>query len=105
MQRLGGAQRGDKTMLDALLPFTDALQGAVEGGSDLAQAWQEALAVAEQAAQDTAQLRPKVGRARPLAERSVGTPDAGAVSLALALRTASAALGGQDSGTSGVAQQ
>ncbi|WP_157596989.1 DAK2 domain-containing protein, partial [Saccharomonospora saliphila] len=29
------------------------------------------------------ELRPKTGRARPLAERSVGTPDAGATSLAL----------------------
>jgi D-erythrulose 4-kinase len=28
-------------------------------------------------------LTPKIGRARPLAERSVGTPDAGATSLAL----------------------
>jgi dihydroxyacetone kinase len=26
---------------------------------------------------------PKVGRARPLAERSVGTPDAGATSMSL----------------------
>ena len=36
-----------------------------------------------QAAQATAELRPKVGRARPLAERSVGTPDAGAVSMGM----------------------
>jgi dihydroxyacetone kinase len=28
-------------------------------------------------------MRPKLGRARPLADRSVGTPDAGATSLAL----------------------
>lgn len=32
-------------------------------------------------------MRPKVGRARPLAERSVGTPDAGATSLAMCART------------------
>jgi dihydroxyacetone kinase len=30
-------------------------------------------------------LVPKVGRARPLAEKSVGTPDPGAVSLAMCL--------------------
>jgi D-erythrulose 4-kinase len=39
------------------------------------------------AARSTADLRPKVGRARPLAERSVGTPDAGATSLAMCRRT------------------
>ena len=30
---------------------------------------------------------PKVGRARPAAERSLGTPDAGAISMALCIRT------------------
>jgi dihydroxyacetone kinase len=33
-------------------------------------------------------MTPKIGRARPLAERSVGHPDAGAVSLALSAETA-----------------
>ena len=35
------------------------------------------------AADATAPLSPRLGRARPLAERSIGHPDAGAVSLAL----------------------
>jgi dihydroxyacetone kinase len=39
--------------------------------------------VATDAARATADLRPKIGRARPLADRSVGTPDAGATSLAM----------------------
>jgi dihydroxyacetone kinase len=85
--RLGGAKPGDKTMLDALLPFTDHLAAAVGAGSDLATAWTAAAAEADGAATATAQLRPQVGRARPLAERSLGTPDAGAVSMALCLRT------------------
>uniref|UniRef100_UPI0012F62235 DAK2 domain-containing protein n=1 Tax=Actinoalloteichus spitiensis TaxID=252394 RepID=UPI0012F62235 len=41
---------------------------------------------ARRAAEATADLVPRMGRARPLAERSVGTPDAGAVSLALIVR-------------------
>jgi dihydroxyacetone kinase len=41
---------------------------------------------AEQAAEDTAQLLPLMGRARPHAEKSLGTPDAGAVSMALIVR-------------------
>ncbi len=81
--RLGGAKPGDKTMLDALLPFSDALTAAVERGESLVEAWSGAALEAQSAAQATAALRPKVGRARPLAERSLGTPDAGAVSLGM----------------------
>ncbi|MEO3819717.1 dihydroxyacetone kinase family protein [Plantactinospora sp. B24E8] len=84
---LGGAEPGDKTLLDALVPFHDALDAAAGAGDSVGAAWREAAAVATRAADDTAGLRPRVGRARPLAERSVGTPDPGAVSLALCLRT------------------
>ncbi|WP_323130870.1 DAK2 domain-containing protein, partial [Sinorhizobium medicae] len=40
----------------------------------------------------TSALTPKLGRARPLAEKSIGHPDAGAVSLALVARVAGAFL-------------
>ncbi|ORA32448.1 dihydroxyacetone kinase family protein [Mycobacterium aquaticum] len=89
---LGKASVGDKTMLDALVPFVDRLERETAAGAELADAWQQAAADAEQAAQATADLKPKVGRARPLAERSLGTPDAGALSLALCVRTATAVL-------------
>ncbi len=87
LQTLGKAKVGDKTMLDSLVPFVEALQQKVGEGTELATAWAEAAEISEQAAQDTAQLRPQIGRARPLAERSLGTPDAGAISMALCLRT------------------
>ncbi|MBX7452945.1 dihydroxyacetone kinase family protein [Mycolicibacterium sp. 3033] len=87
---LGGAAPGDKTMLDALLPFVDDFEQRVADGTAWQQAWGEAAEVAAEAAQATADMRPKVGRARPLAERSVGTPDAGATSLAMCLRTVAA---------------
>jgi dihydroxyacetone kinase len=87
LQTLGKAKVGDKTMLDSLTPFVDTLQQRVADGAPLTQAWDEATTVSEQAARDTAQLRPQVGRARPLAERSLGTPDAGAISMALCLAT------------------
>ncbi len=83
--RLGGAKPGDKTMLDALLPFSDELTAAVGRGEELVPAWAGAVEQARSAARATADLRPQVGRARPLAERSVGTPDAGAVSMAMCL--------------------
>lgn len=84
--KLGGAAPGDKTMLDAMLPFADELERRVGQGESWQSAWRAAADVATEAARATADLRPKVGRARPLAERSVGTPDAGATSLALCAR-------------------
>ena len=84
---LGRAERGDKTMLDALGPFLDSFEAAVIGGTDWRTAWFESVEIAQKAAAETADLRPKVGRARPLAERSLGTPDAGATSLAMCIQT------------------
>jgi len=86
MQELGKAQLGDKTMLDALLPFADELEREVKDGVPLAPAWTSAAEVASEAATRTAELRPRLGRARPLAEKSVGTPDPGATSLAMCAR-------------------
>ncbi len=84
---LGRAERGDKTMLDALVPFLDSFEAAVDAGTGWRTAWLESVETAQKAAAETADLRPKVGRARPLAERSVGTPDAGAISLAMCVHT------------------
>ncbi|WP_027348938.1 dihydroxyacetone kinase family protein [Halotalea alkalilenta] len=79
----GKASPGDKTMVDALIPFHQTLEREVEGGAELAQAWRKAAEAAHRAAEESAHLVPKIGRARPLAEKSVGTPDPGAISLAL----------------------
>ncbi|WP_067171886.1 dihydroxyacetone kinase family protein [Microtetraspora niveoalba] len=85
LRRLGKVEVGDKTMLDALAPFAETLETGVEPGRPLAEAWAEAAGAAGRAAEGTAALRPRVGRARPLAEKSVGTPDAGALSMAMCL--------------------
>jgi dihydroxyacetone kinase len=82
----GKAKPGDKTLVDVLVPFRDALNAGVGAGQSLTKAWGTAAGVAEQAAEDTAQLLPLMGRARPHAEKSLGTPDAGAVSMALIVR-------------------
>jgi D-erythrulose 4-kinase len=85
--RFGKAAVGDKTMLDVLTPIVVAAQSG---------RWSELATVAEAAAASTAGLVPRIGRARPHAEKSLGTPDAGAVSLALVVRTAIDALDGHD---------
>ena len=86
---LGKASPGDKTLLDAVVPFVEILEaGAAVSG--LAPAWAAAVTAAEAGAESTAAMSPKVGRARPLAARSVGTPDPGAVSFGICVRAAAA---------------
>ena len=82
---VGGADVGDKTMLDALIPFARAFSQRLEAREGLAVAWSGAAAVAVESADHTSDLIARVGRARPLAERGRGTPDPGATSMALAL--------------------
>jgi dihydroxyacetone kinase len=86
---LGGAKPGDKTLVDAFGPFVRVLTDQIDSGAAVATAWAAAATAAEQAATDTAQLSPRLGRARPLAERSLGHRDAGAVSFALCTRVMS----------------
>jgi len=88
IQTLGKASLGDKTMLDALIPFVEKFTSEVERGTGIGEAWKHAAAIAESAAEKTSELLPKVGRARPQAQRSLGTPDAGAVSLVMCLKAA-----------------
>jgi dihydroxyacetone kinase len=83
LQGFSKAQLGDKTMMDALFPFVDTLVGQVDAGASISDAWRSAADACREAAEATAPLVPKIGRARPLAERSVGTPDPGAISLGL----------------------
>lgn len=78
-----GAVVGDKTMVDSLVPFAETLQREVAGGASLPSAWSIAADAATAAAAATADLLPRMGRARPHAEKSLGTPDAGAHSFGL----------------------
>lgn len=86
VQRFGKAELGDKTLLDTLIPFSTALAAALADGARFTVAWSSAAGVAETAAEATAALVPRIGRARPHVERSLGTPDPGAVSMALIIR-------------------
>lgn len=92
MQQLGKAELGDKTMLDSYAPFVESFGKQLSMGLDLWPAWSTATADAKLAAIATANLSPKIGRARPLAEKSLGTPDPGAVSLVMCLETVSKVL-------------
>lgn len=81
IQERGGAQVGDKTMVDALAPAVDALEA--NSGKGLL----EMLKAAEEAArcgmEDTKKYVAKFGRAKSLLERAIGHQDAGATSVYL----------------------
>jgi dihydroxyacetone kinase-like protein len=82
----GKAKPGDKTLLDALHA---AAQSASAASDDISARDLLSLAAyaAEQAAQDTAGMHCRVGRASRLGDRALGHPDPGAVSFALIVRT------------------
>ena len=92
IMRLGRARVGDKTLVDSFAPFAATLSAAVAKGLPLPAAWAEAAVAAKAAADATAQLAPKMGRARSHTKRSMGHPDAGAVSLALCAKVVATAL-------------
>jgi len=83
VQERGGARVGDKTMVDALVPYEQVLAAELATGATVAAACRAAARAAADAAAATADLVARVGRARPHAERSRGTPDPGARSLAV----------------------
>lgn len=82
---LGHAQRGDKTLVDALAPALDALRDA-EPGAPVAQVLASAADAAEAGAESTIPMIARRGRASYLGERSTGHLDPGAASTALLVR-------------------
>lgn len=104
LQEFSKAELGDKTMLDALFPFVNTLVEQIDSGASVSGAWQAAADVCRTAAEATASLTPRIGRARPLAERSVGTPDPGAISLALIVTAVGNVLGDPEADTSGATE-
>jgi dihydroxyacetone kinase len=80
---LGGAKPGDKTILDALHPMVEELRRAEAAQTGTLEAMGAAAAAAREGAASTADLIALIGRASRLGERSRGSADAGATSLAL----------------------
>ena len=75
---LSKAKVGDKTMMDALIPATEAMQQAGEDGAEIFAAAAEAAMAGAEASRNFVS---RFGRARSYGEATIGTPDAGAVSM------------------------
>ena len=76
---MSGAKVGDKTMMDALIPASEAI--AAYEGADENRLFETAARAAAQGAEDSKQFVSKFGRAKSYGEKTIGTPDAGAVSM------------------------
>ena len=74
------ARTGDKTMMDALIPAAEAALGA---GDDIGQILASAAEAASGGAKNTEGMVSKFGRARSYGQKTLGTQDAGAVSMSL----------------------
>lgn len=83
LEELGAVTRarvGDKTLMDALIPATEALALAQGEGESIM--FRKAADAAEKGAEATCAMRARFGRAKNLGDRSIGPRDAGAASMA-----------------------
>ncbi|WIF93927.1 dihydroxyacetone kinase subunit DhaL [Caminicella sporogenes] len=83
----GKAQRGEKTMLDALIPAYEVLKNSIESGKSLKESFQDAAKAAYEGVEYTKTIKATKGRASYLGDRSIGHQDAGATSSYLMIKT------------------
>ena len=79
LDEMSGAKVGDKTMMDALIPASEAI-AAYKGESE-AELFTLAAAAAAAGAENSKNFPSKYGRAKSYGTKTIGTPDAGAMSM------------------------
>lgn len=79
----GGADLGEKTLLDALVPLTDTVEQQLAAGDAPAEVAKAAAGTARAAAEATRPMQARRGRASYTGERSIGSLDPGAVAVAV----------------------
>ena len=85
-QRRGRARRGDKTMLDTLIPIRDAFLPENAVGKSLRECLEDALNAGRAGAEYTKTIAARRGRAALIGERSIGIEDPGAMSSLIMFR-------------------
>jgi phosphoenolpyruvate---glycerone phosphotransferase subunit DhaL len=88
VQSRGKAEPGDKTMVDALMPATEALAASVRNGASLEDSLRGSSLAAEEGMRATIPLVARKGRASYLGDRSAGHQDPGATSTHMLLEAA-----------------
>ncbi|MFJ5621522.1 dihydroxyacetone kinase subunit DhaK [Peribacillus loiseleuriae] len=78
-----GAEVGDKTLVDALVPCANSWSESAAAGEDFQTAFEKGAAAAVAGAEYTKEIVARMGRAGTVGERSLGYPDAGATALGI----------------------
>ena len=89
MIELGGAKAGDKTMLDVMIPASEAVTRASRESSDIVYVLSECAKAARTGLENTKSMVAKKGRAMYLGDRTLGHYDVGAASLCLMIESCS----------------
>lgn len=95
IKQRGKAERGDKTMIDALEPAYEAIEKEIAAGQEAGAALAAGVAAAEAGVEYTKGIIARKGRASYLGERSIGHQDPGATSSYLILKTMAEFLSGR----------
>ena len=92
VQDISGAQLGDKTLMDVLLPAEESYRAALNANESFASCLDRMSEAAEKGRDATKDMLAKVGRSSRLGERSRGVIDAGSASCCLILQTLAKAI-------------
>ncbi|MDO4975677.1 MAG: DAK2 domain-containing protein [Eubacteriales bacterium] len=77
---MSGAKVGDKSMMDAFIPATEAM---VACDGDEQAIFEAGAKAAAEGAENTKNFKSKFGRAKSYGDKTIGTPDCGALSASL----------------------
>ena len=77
---MSGAKVGDKTMMDTVIPASEAIASYV--GDSVSELFSIAAEAAKKGAENSKNFVSKFGRAKTFGTKTIGTPDAGATSMA-----------------------
>ncbi|XP_031570895.1 triokinase/FMN cyclase-like isoform X2 [Actinia tenebrosa] len=88
IMRYGGAEPGDRTMIDALNPASVVLKQQQSKETKLLDALELAVKAAEDGAQATAHMQARAGRSSYVSAEHLKNPDPGAVAVATWMRAA-----------------
>jgi phosphoenolpyruvate---glycerone phosphotransferase subunit DhaL len=95
IQKRGGAQLGDKTLLDSIIPIRDIVREGASKDADPREVLRQATATANEAIERTKPWVAKRGRQQFTGDRSANTPDPGIVAIATMLNDICAKFGVQ----------
>ena len=77
---MSGAKVGDKTMMDTVIPASEAIASYV--GDSVSELFSIAAEAAKKGVENSKNFVSKFGRAKTFGTKTIGTPDAGATSMA-----------------------